>query len=45
LTHCGFLVVSVATDFRTGRAPHLDIRYQPTEWRFTTDPLPPRVKW
>src|ERR1051325_2681362 len=38
------VMISRAEKNRPVETPHLDIRYQPTEWGFATDPLPPRVK-
>jgi hypothetical protein len=38
------VMISKAEKNRRVETPHLDIRYQPTEWGFATDPLPPRVK-
>ena len=38
------VMISRAEKNRRVETPHLDIRYQPTEWGFATDPLPARVK-
>lgn len=38
------LMISRAEKNRRVETPHLDIRYQPTEWAFALDPLPPRIK-
>jgi hypothetical protein len=38
------VMISKAEKNRRVETPHLEIRYQPTEWGFATDPLPARVK-
>lgn len=38
------VMISRAEKGRRVETPHLDIRYQPTDWSFATDPLPARVK-
>lgn len=38
------VMISKAEKHRRVETPHLEIRYQPTEWGFATDPLPARVK-
>ncbi len=38
------VMISKAEKNRRVETPHLDIRYQPTEWGFATDRLPERVK-
>src|SRR5262249_11941910 len=37
-------IVSRSEKNRVVMTPHLEIRYQQTDWPFATDPLPPRVK-
>ncbi len=38
------VMISKTEKNRRVETPHLDIRYQPTEWGFATDPLPALVK-
>jgi hypothetical protein len=38
------VMISKAEKNRRVETPHLEIRYQPTEWGFATDPVPARVK-
>ena len=38
------VMLSKAEQNRRVETPHLDIRYQPTDWPFATDPVPPRVE-
>jgi hypothetical protein len=38
------VMISKAEGNRRVETPHLDIRYEPTDWPFATDPVPPRVQ-
>jgi hypothetical protein len=38
------VMISRAEKHRRVETPHLDIRYQPTDWPFATDPVPPPVR-
>lgn len=38
------VMISKSEKNRRVETPHLDIRYQPTEWGFATDPVPARIK-
>ena len=38
------VMISKSEKNRRVPSPHLDIRYQPTDWPFATDPVPPRIK-
>jgi hypothetical protein len=38
------IMLSKSQKNRRVLTPHLDIRYQPTDWPFATDPVPPRIK-
>src|SRR6266545_3816865 len=38
------VMISKSEQNRRVLTPHLDIRYQPTDWPFATDPPPPRIK-
>ncbi len=38
------VMISKSEKNRRVPTPHLDIRYQPTDWPFATDPVPPRIK-
>jgi hypothetical protein len=38
------VMISKSEKNRHVPTPHLDIRYQPADWPFATDPVPPRIK-
>ena len=38
------VIISKSEKNRRVETPHLDVRYQPTEWGFATDPVPARIK-
>src|SRR5207302_7584833 len=38
------IMTSRAEQHRRIETPHLDIRYQPTDWPFATDPVPKAIK-
>jgi hypothetical protein len=38
------LMISKAEKNRRVETPHLDVKYQPTDWPFATDPVPGVIK-
>ncbi|MCC6418165.1 MAG: hypothetical protein IT429_07920 [Gemmataceae bacterium] len=38
------VMISRSEQNRRVATPHLDVRYQPADWPFATDPVPPRIK-
>lgn len=38
------VMISKTEKNRRVETPHLEIRYQPTDWGFATDPIPPTIK-
>jgi hypothetical protein len=38
------VMISKSEKNRVVATPHLDVRYQPTDWPFATDPVPPAIK-
>jgi hypothetical protein len=38
------VMISKSEQNRRVPTPHLDVRYQPSNWPFATDPVPPRIK-